>query len=108
MEEAQLTLEDKDKELDRAAKGHEKGMVSNEELDRAKLDVSLARIKLERSKLDLDDAQAKFQIFTTSSISLTAAQLVHGRDGLRTNQFSRSFSVRGRERHTKAIAGPGA
>jgi len=92
VEEAQLTLDEKEKELDRMAKAHEAHTVSNEEFDRAKLDASLARIRLERSKLDLDDAQAKFQRFIPSSISVSAAMLI-GHDQRRYNSFSRSFIV---------------
>jgi hypothetical protein len=96
VEEAQVTLDAKEKDQDRLTRAG-RSTVSAEDLDRAKLDVSLARIRLKRSMLDLEDAKVKFQALYPSSVSVEVAE--HGGPfgpGL-YNNISRAFSVRGRE-----------
>jgi beta-lactamase regulating signal transducer with metallopeptidase domain len=95
VQEAKVTLEAKKKDFDRAASAHDKHLVSQEEFDHAQLAVTLGQIQLERSQLELENARAKTQSFSPSSVSLSFTGAGDEQNS-KVNYDSKFFSVRTR------------
>jgi beta-lactamase regulating signal transducer with metallopeptidase domain len=102
VQEAKLNLESKNVDVRRLQSSHDRGISSQEELDRAILAANLAQIQLERAQIELIDTHAKAESVRKQSFRLSLiSSSKTNREG--TLRYASDFSLRGRSATVRQV-----